>query len=269
MTVAGPPVRQPQKVAVTVREDGSLSKVPARLRPGPIELTVRYGYPRFWGFALRSDEPLKNWVSALHVTSQQDFRDLFAGEFLAPDVSFAIRSVTLMFTDIKASTEMYERLGDSRAYAVVQDHFRVMTGVIRAREGAVVKTIGDAVMASFPASRDAAAAAREIQEAFARSSIRGLRVEVKIGLHRGPVIAVTSNRALDFFGRAVNVAARVQGESSAGEVLATDAVLADPEAARRLSGRGARARAFTASLKGVRGGVRLRAFRFARGRARA
>jgi class 3 adenylate cyclase len=105
-------------------------------------------------------------VSAAYVTSQQDFRDLFSGEFLAPGVSFAMRSITLMFTDIRGSTEMYETLGDGPAYAFVQEHFKLMSDEIRQHEGAIVKTIGDAVMAAFDLNANAVRAALAIQSSF-------------------------------------------------------------------------------------------------------
>lgn len=108
-------------------------------------------------------------MSAAYVTSQQDFRDLFAGEYLSPNASFAVRSLTFMFTDITGSTQMYEVLGDARAYAIVQEHFRLMTDVIREESGGIVKTIGDAVMAVFPVNVDAVRAAVRIQRAFATS----------------------------------------------------------------------------------------------------
>ncbi|MFI5360330.1 MAG: DUF5939 domain-containing protein [Elusimicrobiota bacterium] len=251
--VRGPKTTRVQTANVTVAKDGSIEADRLTLRPGPVEILVGYRYPRAWGFCAQNDKPLKNWVSAAYVTSQQDYRDLFGGDFLAPDVSFAIRSTTLMFTDIKASTRMYERLGDSRAYAVVQGHFRVMTEAIRRHEGGIVKTIGDAVMASFPANADAVKAAHAIQEALGAKMIKGTRVEVKIGIHRGPSIAVTSNRSLDYFGRMVNVAARAQGESRAGEIVLTEAALRDPAVSSFLKKMRLSPRRFAAALKGVGG----------------
>src|SRR5205807_4819597 len=124
--------------------------------------------------------------------------------------------------------------GDAMAYALVQEHFRLMTEAIRAHEGGIVKTIGDAVMASFPVNKDAVAAAIEIQRAFARASPGPGLIAVKLGLHRGPAIAVTSNRMLDFFGRTVNIAARVQASAHPREVLMTEAVACDPAVAKLL-----------------------------------
>lgn len=262
LVVAGEPTDELQDLRLHCGAAGEVTLEQARLRPGPARMVVTSDYPRpDWGAHVRPRRPPRHWVSAAYVTSLQDFRDLFAGEYLAPDRSFAVRSATLMFTDIKGSTALYERLGDARAYALVQRHFEVMTEVIRRREGGIVKTIGDAVMAAFPVNRDGALAALEIQQAFAHIAAPLDAITVKIGVHRGPTIAVTSNRALDYFGRTVNLAARLQGASSPGEVLLSEAVLDDPEVRAALADRGLAPAWQDLALKGIAGGVRAAAVR--------
>jgi class 3 adenylate cyclase len=187
----------------------------------------------------------------------QDFRDLFATEYLAPNLDFAVRSVTLMFTDIRGSTEMYERMGDAAAYAVVQQHFALMTEVIRRHSGGIVKTIGDAVMAAFGQNQDAVRASLEIRAGFAAADRPLGQVEVKLGLHRGPTIAVTSNRMLDYFGRTVNLAARVQGRSGPREILMTDEVAGDPDVVAELARRGLSPRTSEVNLKGIAAPIRV------------
>ena len=251
LVVAGERESSERIVSVRGDADGRLHPRELALRPGPVRFVVDYDYPEFNGFLVVSTAARRNWVSAAHVMAQQDFRDLFGGEFLAPDVSFAIRSVTLLFTDITGSTAMYERLGDGPAYATVQEHFRLMTEIIRRHEGGIVKTIGDAVMAAFPVNRSAVVAACEIQRAFAAQEETLRDVTVKIGLHRGPCIAVTNARAIDYFGRTANVAARVQGESGPGEVLLSPAVATDPSVAAYLDEADLRPLRREARLKGI------------------
>jgi len=228
LTVSGAPAETTQRLELTFDEKAAATPARAELRPGQIALQVAGRQPRPAVLIFRPLREETNWVSAAHVTSQQDFRDLFSGEFLGPGVNFAVRSVTLMFTDLKGSTELYEALGDAKAYSLVQEHFQILTSAIRRHEGGIVKTIGDAVMASFPDNLSAVKAAVEIQRALATAGGEVRKLQVKIGLHQGPTIAVTSNRALDFFGRTVNVAARVQNESRAGEVVLSNGVMADP-----------------------------------------
>jgi adenylate cyclase len=170
-------------------------------------------------------------ASAALVTALAEFRQLFSAEVLAPGLGLAIRTLTFMFSDLKDSTRIYDEIGDSPAYARVRDHFDVLRATIAANNGALVKTIGDAVMAVFSTADDAVRAALEIQRAFTAGEIaRGNpALRVKLGLHRGPCIAVNANELLDYFGSTVNIAARVQGESAGGDIVLTDAVLDDPE----------------------------------------
>jgi class 3 adenylate cyclase len=262
----GPAVQMEQTVNVEVDAQGRVTPSELDLAPGPVRLNVHYGYPKKWGFGMHAIAPIKNWVSATYITSQQDFRDLFAGEFLSADASFAVKSVTLLFSDVKGSTEMYEHLGDSRAYGIVKHHFAFMTEIIRRNEGGIVKTIGDAVMATFPRNADGVRAACEIQAALAGTGDPLRDVEVKIGLHRGPAIVVTSNRNVDYFGRTVNIAARTQAQANAREVLLTDAVIGDPAVGSYLSERGLKTRVFEAKVKGVAEPLRLHALDPAAGR---
>ena len=155
----------------------------------------------------------------------QAFRDLFADAVLRPGDQVAIRRVALLFTDIKGSSELYNRVGDARAYGWVREHYAVLTRAVRQHDGAIVKTIGDAVMAAFSDPADALAAAardprrhRRASTAHAAGPEEG-RFVVKLGLHCGPCIAVTLNDRLDYFGRTVNLAARLQGESRGGDIV--------------------------------------------------
>ncbi len=157
-----------------------------------------------------------DWTDAALVTTLQEFRDLFSEEMLSPSESFSIRNLSFLFTDLKSSTEMYERLGDSKAFYLVKEHFKIMEDVVREFDGGVVKTIGDAVMAVFQTPAQAFAAARSMVERFEDYNAEHHtqhQIIVKIGIHSGSCIAVTLNDRIDYFGTSVNIAARVQGLS--------------------------------------------------------
>lgn len=167
------------------------------------------------------------WVSGAVVASSQIFRDLFSSELIASDESFSVRNISFVFTDIKGSTAMYERLGDSNAYYLVKEHFKIMKDVVSRHHGSVVKTIGDAIMASFTVSTDAVNAVLDMQDCFSRFNYENKErddIIIKVGIHRGPCLAVTSNDRLDYFGRTVNIAARVQGLSEGSDIVLSGAV---------------------------------------------
>ena len=169
--------------------------------------------------------------------TNQTFRDLFRADTLAIDQRLRITSLTFVFTDLKASTSLYERVGDLAAYDMVKAHFGVLGDVVAAESGAVVKTIGDAVMASFPTPDRGLAAVLRMRRAMAAlNEKRGSEdLLLKIGIHEGPCLAVTLNDRLDYFGQTVNIAARVQGLAVSHAIFATEPVVRHPDAARLLA----------------------------------
>jgi class 3 adenylate cyclase len=213
----------------------------------------------------------KDALTAHEATTLQSFRDLFAAESLRPGDDVEIEQVTLMFTDLKGSTALYGRIGDARAYGIVREHYALLGAAIRASDGAIVKTIGDAVMAAFAEPAAAVRAALAVQRgiaAFNAGSEAG-PVIVKLGLHCGPCIAVTLNDRLDYFGSTVNLAARLQGQSHGGDVVMSEPLAADPTVAPLLAGLPLVAE--TAEMKGFPEAVRFRRLTAAalRGRAAA
>lgn len=156
-------------------------------------------------------------------------RDLFRSEVVGTDETLAIKDITFLFTDLKGSTAMYEQVGDAKAYFLVHQHFDALARVIRDRNGATVKTIGDAVMAVFDNPTEATSAALEMIDAlneFNRTISQELIL--KVGIHRGHSMAVTVNERIDYFGQNVNIAARVQALADANEVYITDDVYNAP-----------------------------------------
>ena len=131
---------------------------------------------------------------------------------------------------------------------------------IAKHNGAIVKTIGDAVMATFPTGGDALAAGLAIQRAIRRLDLRGeadAASLVRVGMHQGPCVAVTANDRLDYFGTTVNIASRVEHEARGGEVAATAERVRGPDAQAVLAGAKVRAEMTMARLKGIDEPVRL------------
>jgi class 3 adenylate cyclase len=159
-------------------------------------------------------------LTARDVTSMQLFRDLFATEVLSTNQELSIGNITILFTDLKGSTQLYSTIGDAPAYSNVKKHFDYLTEIIKYNKGAIVKTIGDSVMAVFTEEAFAMKAAFQIQNNIAKlNSLLTQPLQVKIGFHSGPVIAVNANEILDYFGGTVNMAARIQAESEGGDIV--------------------------------------------------
>jgi class 3 adenylate cyclase len=182
------------------------------------------------------------------------FRDLFADEALRPGEHISVGRLTVMFTDLRGSTRLYRESGDAVAFGQVMTHFDVLRNAIAAEGGAVVKTIGDSVMAVFLRPISALRAAFEAQAALAASSTSLIPLHIKAGIHTGSCVAVTLNDRLDYFGSAVNIAARLAGlQAGQKGVVISAAVRADPEVAEWLAEGNANAEGFEATLKGFEG----------------
>ena len=178
----------------------------------------------------------RRWVrdalTADRVATMQVFRDLFSTEVLRPGDEVAIRRVTLLFSDLKGSTALYEKVGDAGAYHLVRAHFAYLAAIVREHDGAIVKTIGDAVMAAFHEPTQGLRAAVAMQGRVAAFNAQNSApIVLKLGLHEGPCIAVTLNDRLDYFGQTVNLAARLQGQSWGGDVVLSPALVPLVEAA--------------------------------------
>ena len=167
-------------------------------------------------------------LTAPEVISLQAFRDLFAEATLRPGDDAGVSQVALLFTDLQGSTALYERVGDAVAYNMVREHFALLAAIVRDHDGAVVKTIGDAVMASFSDPAQAVRAALAMQAKISSSAQRVRDLVLKIGVHAGPSVVVTLNGRLDYFGSTVNMAARLQGQSVGGDIVLSRAVADDP-----------------------------------------
>jgi class 3 adenylate cyclase len=168
-------------------------------------------------------------ATAADVTSLQAFRDLFGTEALRPGEELRVGSLTIVFTDLRDSTRLYRQIGDAPAFGSVVAHFDVVRNAVAREGGAIVKTIGDAVMATFRRPVAALQAMLDAQLALAAPPAGGRPLALKVGIHSGPCIAVTLNDRLDYFGSTVNAAARLVGLSNGDDLVISAVVRADPE----------------------------------------
>jgi class 3 adenylate cyclase len=206
------------------------------MRPGPLRLALENRTEvRVLPAVCIAGEALHNllgkrrpFLTAKRLLTNQTFRDIYRTDTLDVDQRLKITSLTFLFTDLKGSTELYERVGDLAAYDMVRAHFRILNEIIAAEAGAVVKTIGDAVMATFPTPDRAIAAALRMRDAMSSIKLGDRDLLLKIGIHEGPCLAVMVNDRQDHFGQTVNIASRVQGLAASRSIFATGPVVEHP-----------------------------------------
>ncbi len=196
-------------------------------------------------------------ASAHEISTLAEFRRQFSGEVLRPGISLRVARVSLLFTDLTDSTALYARIGDAKAFKVVQEHFDLLNAIVDEHGGVIVKTIGDAIMCSFTQPEAAIRCAAAMHAAF--PSFRDAHddagnARLKIGVHAGACYAVTANGLLDYFGQTVNLAARLQGAAHGGEIVMVES-LADEAREGGWIPSDSIANRFSAELKGVDGVV--------------
>ena len=236
--VQGEPTKERQQLSLIYNKMPSPNGGTITMRPGPLRLLLEnQAEVRVLPSVFIAADALhhligkrKPFLTAKRMLTNQTFRDVFKADNLNIDQRLKITSLTFLFTDLKGSTALYERVGDLAAFDLVRAHFRALLEIISSEKGAVVKTIGDAVMATFVRPEHAIVAGLRM-----RAAMDALNVErgtddlvVKIGIHEGPCLAVMLNERQDYFGQTVNIAARVQSLSTSQEIHITGPVIDAP-----------------------------------------
>jgi class 3 adenylate cyclase len=174
-----------------------------------------------------------NWKSeaiyASEVSSSVDFTTLFSKETLKETSKVKASEVTMLFTDLMNSTELYVQEGDESAIGRVMGHFKIIQQIVAEERGGIVKTIGDSVMAVFWEPVSALKAVQRIQQIFTTSSGMGEAFKIKAGVHFGDCTAVNLNGRIDYFGTTVNIASRLVDVASEKEIMVSEAVFNHPD----------------------------------------
>ena len=192
--VKGEPTKERQNLALIFNKVQAPT-VTTEMRPGPLRLALENKIdmrtlPSVWIAGDTLHHMLgkrKPFVTAKRLLTNQLFRDIYRTDTLDVDQGLKLTSLTFLFTDLKGSTELYDRVGDLVAYDLVREHFRVLNEIVASEAGAVVKTIGDAVMATFPTPDRCLPPPCACVNRVCKIKNDLL---IKIGIHEGPCLAV-------------------------------------------------------------------------------
>lgn len=259
--VQGEPTKERQQLGLVFDKTPTPTGGTRTMRPGPLRLSLdNQADVRVLPSVFVAGEAMhkllgkrKQFLTAKRMLSNQTFRDVFKADNLNVDQRLKITSLTFLFTDLKGSTALYERVGDLAAFDLVRAHFHALLEIISSEKGAVVKTIGDAVMATFIRPEHAIVAGLRMRAAMDALNVqRGTEdLVVKIGIHEGPCLAVMLNERQDYFGQTVNIAARVQSLSTSQEIHITGPVIESPAVAEILASKEIKPIQKQAALRGI------------------
>ncbi|MBT4864775.1 MAG: hypothetical protein HON53_06565 [Planctomycetaceae bacterium] len=167
-------------------------------------------------------------------TNSHEFTTLPASEQQGPDC--AMQSLAVMFTDMAGSSRFAEKFGARAALQKRKRHNRLLLPLIEAHRGRLVEIVGDALMAVFEETADAARCATAMQQRLNEYNtsddvdVDDLEIHIRIGIHTGKLVVYRSGDHFEVAGRAVNVAARVEAANS----KKTDQILISADAQTEL-----------------------------------
>ncbi|WP_141733043.1 adenylate/guanylate cyclase domain-containing protein [Oligoflexus tunisiensis] len=180
-------------------------------------------------------DPHHDAATADQVAALPAYRHLFSDDALRPGMQLGVGHLVFLFSDIRGSTQLYRELGDSKAFRLVQDHFALMDSFIRKEEGSIVKTIGDAVMATFLDEEAAIRAAMTIQKYYEEHRQDNNLAGLKIALHSGPCIMVNLNDHMDYFGTTLNICSRLLDQATDEDIVVSGSLFQMPKVQAFLS----------------------------------
>lgn len=227
-----------KKIPIIDITDNGFPEGELNIYPGELEIEVKNCSSEAVGLSFVKTEPellsniLKNdppyfkpFLSGKVLLNNNTFRQLYKIEELSANLKLNLRSLTLLFTDLKGSTEMYDKIGDIAAYNLIQQHFQVLENIVDKYNGAVIKTMGDAIMAAFSTPEDGLLASIDMLTDIKSVNIKDINsLCLKIGLHEGHALVINRDNKLDYFGQNVNIAARIQGIAGPDELFISQRV---------------------------------------------
>jgi serine/threonine protein kinase/class 3 adenylate cyclase len=238
---------------------GSAPERPPALRTGGQALILENPHPGELVVRIERTATRTDALTAARATSMSLFRELFPNEVLAPGQLATVSMVTLMVTalDPQQADALYQDLGDVRAFSVVQEYIQRQSDAIREGGGAVVKTMGEGLLASFA---DVEAAVRTGLDLGPRliQMEAAHQLRLRVGIHRGTSLAATVNDHLDYFGTTARQAVATLQHSRGGDLVLTQPVAADPAVAALLHARKIEGEVVPAALAGKSHVIRVK-----------
>jgi len=190
---------------------------------------IRNGKYRTW------DTP--DAVRGVEIIQNNLYRELMSSEVFMGDQALPLTNITILFADVTNSTKLYSSLGDRKTFSLIKEYVRILSNTIEKCGGVPVKTVGGVVMGAFIDPLKVFHAAVKAQQQLIKhvqNKPINERLEMKIGLHSGPVLAVTLNNKLDYVGLAVNSTIDIKNTALANEIVISQVLFDNPSVKRSI-----------------------------------
>ncbi len=166
-------------------------------------------------------------VTAATASALPRFRNLFPDQVFNRHNAVSAEDMTLLATRLVGCDQIYEAHNDAEAYALVQQAMQLIESCVQANQGAVIKTVGELLIASFNDTVQAVRAAVDLSQRFKEQFATQSTMTIASACHRGPLLVTNQNGRLDYFGTTARQVQSLCNQLQAGLAL-TDSVFADP-----------------------------------------
>ncbi|MFO1063974.1 MAG: protein kinase [Pirellulales bacterium] len=234
------PFTVPFRVSETgVESDWSVSLAKAASKRAPVNLTPGSQFIRLINdsskdFEIRLERTAHRTdaLTASQVVTSALFRELFGDQVFSQGSMFSVEHIVLLLVKLCDSKQLYCELGDATAFSRIRAQLDRVCKIIREHSGAVVKTVGESIVAVFPDAEFALHAATLVKEQAIASEL-----PVSSVIMSGPAMVTTIDERLDYFGRMPHEAWDHLQQSAPGEVLTSADIAARTEIAAWLNSR--------------------------------
>ncbi len=164
-----------------------------------------------------ADQP--HALSAAKASTIALFRELFPGEVLSSGQIVSVAHITVMRVKIHGGQQLYETLGDGPAFNQIRGLLDLVLRNVKANRGAVVKTVGEGVLASFPDPKSAVLAAIDLIQSQLTDDL-----QFSVAIHRGTAMVATVDERIDYFGKTLKTLDQLSEAASPQSIAMTSSI---------------------------------------------
>lgn len=158
-------------------------------------------------------------LSAANASAMALFRELFPGEVLSSDQIVSVAHITVMRVKIHGSQGLYETLGDGPAFSQIRKSLDLILRIVKANSGAVVKTVGEGVLASFSDPKSAVMAAIGLVQSTLNDEL-----QISVAIHSGSAMVATLDERIDYFGKTLKTLDQLADAASLQAMALTSSI---------------------------------------------
>ena len=226
---------------VTVNDKG-FSQTEVHMNSGKLKVEIKNNSTQSVGMSIiksdikmirgleQNSAQFKSFLNGKMLLNNTTFRNLYKNKNIPGNLNLNIQSLTILFSDLHSSTNLNNRTGDTDAYALNQKQFSIFEEIVDQYNGAIIKAMADIIMVSFSKPLDGFLASLSMLNRIkSGENMNKASSCINLGLHEGHALLINRDGQLDYFGKTVTIAARLQGLAGPDEFFFSDTIFQHKE----------------------------------------